>query len=105
MTRDTISRFNRDTFWLATGILGIVIFAALVLATREHQPNATPADQDLLLNANPARVSSAIAIGSDVSTGMNPGPGSNVDHEFDETPLQETPLRETISTQTEPANR
>ncbi len=28
MTRDTISRFNRDTVWLATGVLGTVIFAA-----------------------------------------------------------------------------
>ena len=61
MTRDTISRFNRDTVWLATGVLGTVIFAALVLAVQEHQPNATQVERDLLLNANPATVASVIA--------------------------------------------
>ena len=61
MTRDTISRFNRDTVWLATGVLGTVIFAALVLAAQEHQPNATQAERDLLLNANPPTVASVVA--------------------------------------------
>src|SRR5580700_9657511 len=37
-TSDVIRRFNRDTVWLATGVLGTVIFAALVLAVQEHQP-------------------------------------------------------------------
>jgi hypothetical protein len=31
VTIDTISKFNRDTVWLATGVLGTVVFAALVL--------------------------------------------------------------------------
>jgi hypothetical protein len=61
VTRDTISRFNRDTVWLATGVLGTVIFAALVLAVQEHQPNATQAERGLLLNASPATVASVIA--------------------------------------------
>ena len=61
MTGDTISRFNRDTVWLTTGVLGTVIFAALVLAVQEHQPKATEAERDLLLNANPATVASVIA--------------------------------------------
>jgi hypothetical protein len=61
VTRDTISRFNRETVWLATGVLGTVIFAALVLAVQEHQPNATQAERDLLLNANPATVASVVA--------------------------------------------
>jgi hypothetical protein len=34
VTRDTISKFNRDTVWLATGVLGTVVFAALMLAFR-----------------------------------------------------------------------
>ena len=29
--------FNRDTVWLATGVLGAVVFAALVLVVQEHQ--------------------------------------------------------------------
>jgi hypothetical protein len=61
VTRDTISRFNRDTVWLATGVFATVIFAALVLAVQEHQPNATQAERDLLLNANPPTVASVVA--------------------------------------------
>jgi hypothetical protein len=61
VTGDTISRFNRDTVWLTTGVLGTVIFAALVLAVQEHQPKATQAERDLLLNANPATVASVLA--------------------------------------------
>jgi hypothetical protein len=34
--------FNRNTMWVATGLLGTVIFAALVLAAQEHHP--LPAD-------------------------------------------------------------
>jgi hypothetical protein len=41
--------------------LGTVIFAALVLAVQEHQPKATQAERDLLLNANPAKVASVVA--------------------------------------------
>jgi hypothetical protein len=40
MKRDTISNFNRKTVWLATGVLGAVVFAALVLAIQEYQPKA-----------------------------------------------------------------
>jgi hypothetical protein len=60
-TSGMIRRFNRDTVWLATGVLGTVIFAALVLAVQEHQPNATQAERGLLLNASPATVASVIA--------------------------------------------
>lgn len=35
-----IKRFNRYTTWVATGLLGTVIFAALVLAFQERQPKA-----------------------------------------------------------------
>jgi hypothetical protein len=63
-----------------------VIFAALVLAAREHQPTPTQAARDRLLDANPARVSSVIAIGANA----NDESESGVDHGFAETPLQET---------------
>jgi hypothetical protein len=96
--RDTISRFNRDTVWLATGVLGALVFAALVLVVQKHQPNATQADRDLLLNANPARVSSVIAKSSSVNGEMTPRAGSGVDFEFNKTPVQENP-----SSQREPA--
>jgi hypothetical protein len=38
MTSDMVNRFNRDTRWLAIGLLGTLVFAALVLAVQlqEH---------------------------------------------------------------------
>jgi hypothetical protein len=86
--RDTIRKFNRDTFWLATGVLGAVIFTALVLAAREHQPTASRADPDLLLNANPARVSSVIAIRSKSEGEMSSESENSVYHELADNRLQ-----------------
>ena len=79
MTSDVISRFNRDTWWLAAGVLGTVIFAALMVAVQERQPKA-------------------VANTSNADSKMTPVPGSSVDHAFIETPPQEIP-----SSQTEPA--
>ena len=93
-----ISRFNRDTLWLATGVLGTVIFAAVMVAVQECQRKATEAERDLLLNANPATVAGVVANTSNADGKMTPGPGSSVDHAFTETPPQEIP-----SSQMEPA--
>jgi hypothetical protein len=93
-----IRRFNRDTVWLATGVLGTVIFAAVMVAVQECQRKATEAERDLLLNANPATVAGVVANTSNADGKMTPGPGSSVDHAFTETPPQEIP-----SSQTEPA--
>jgi hypothetical protein len=60
-TSSMISRFNRDTVWLATGVLGTVIFAAVMVAVQECQRKATEAERDLLLDANPATVASLVA--------------------------------------------
>jgi hypothetical protein len=98
VTRDTISKFNRETVWLATGVLGTVVFAALVLAVQEWQPKATQTERGLLLNASPATVASVIAKSSNSNGKMTPGRGSSVDHTLTETSLQEIP-----SAQTEPA--
>jgi hypothetical protein len=55
-----IKRLNRNTTWVATGLLGSVVFAALMVAFQERHPKAddlTEARQTrghLLLNANPA---------------------------------------------------
>ena len=68
MTRNTISRFNRETVWLATGVLGTVVFAALVLAVQERQAMVTQAERGLLLNASP-----------NSNAKMIPEPGSSVD--------------------------
>src|ERR1700730_10589714 len=97
-TSGMISRFNRDTVWLATGVLGTVIFAAVMVAVQECQRKATEAERDLLLNANPATVAGVVANTSNADGKMTPGPGSSVDHAFTETPPQEIP-----SSQMEPA--
>ncbi len=60
-TNDVLSRFNRDTEWLAKGILGAMVFAALVLAAQiqEGQPKAVDQPKEerqtggnALVNAN-----------------------------------------------------
>ena len=72
---DVIRRLNRDTTWVATGLLGAVIFAALVLALLECHPKADDLTKearqttgDLLLNANPAALSEVVG-SNEKSTG------------------------------------
>jgi hypothetical protein len=49
-----IRRFNRNSVWLATGILSALISAALMLAVQERQAKATDeaASGGALVNAN-----------------------------------------------------
>jgi hypothetical protein len=89
VTRDVIRRFNRDTTWLATGVLGALVLAALMLGVQEYQPNATQAERDSLLNANPSTVASVIAKTSNSTGNIIPGQGSSADHAFTDTPLPE----------------
>ena len=98
MTRDTISKFNRDTVWLAMGVLGTMVFAALVLAVEEWRPDASKTERGLLLNANPAAAGSVVAKSSKSDSKMTPGQGSSDEQAFTETPLPEIP-----SSQTKPA--
>jgi hypothetical protein len=98
VTGDVIKGYNRDTAWLAIGVLGAVVLAALMLAVEERQPKATQAERDLLPNANSATVGSVVAKSSNADGKMTHGPGSSVDHAFIETPPQEIP-----SSQMEPA--
>ena len=98
MTGDVIKGYNRDTAWLATGVLGAMVLAALMLAVEERQPKATQAERDLLPNANSATVESVVAKSSHSNGEMTPRAGIGVDPEFTETPPQEIP-----SLQMEPA--
>src|SRR5580704_13226827 len=81
-TSGMIRRFNRDTVWLAAGVLGAVSFAALVLAIQERQPKATQADRVFLLNPDSASLGSVVASTSNADSKMTPVPGSSVDHAF-----------------------
>ena len=91
MTGDVIKVYNRDTAWLATGVLGAVVLAALMLAVEERQPKAPQAELDLLPNANSATVESVVAKSSNVNGEMTPRAGIGVDPAFTETPPQEIP--------------
>ena len=91
MTRDVIRSFNRDTAWLATGVLGALFLAALMLAVEERQPKATQAERDFLPNANSATMESVVAKSSHANGKMTTESGSSVDHAFTETPPQEIP--------------
>ena len=98
MTSDVIRSYNRDTAWLATGVLAAVALAALLLGVGERQPKATQAERDLLTNANAATVESVFAKSSNSNCKMTPGSSSSVDYAFTKTPQQEIP-----SSQMEPA--
>jgi hypothetical protein len=82
LTGDVIRSFNRDTAWLATGVLGALVVAALTLAVQEYHPNVTQAGREFLLKANPAAAATLIAE-SPNSTGKT------------YTPLYEIPLGQT----------
>jgi hypothetical protein len=98
VTSDIIKGFNRDTGWLATGVLGFVIFAALVLAVQEYHPtNVNPtgksvqAGSDRLLDANVVIVESVVAKSS--SDKMASGEERGVDHAFNKASQQDDPHR------------
>src|ERR1700730_7399449 len=65
-----IKSFNRNTTWVAAGLLGSVVFAALMVALQERHAQADDITQEarqttgyLLANANAAAISKAV--GSD----------------------------------------
>jgi hypothetical protein len=94
VTSDTITKFNRDTVWLATGVLGTVVFAALVIAVQERQAVPTPAGRDFLFNPNFASVGSVIE-SPDSKDKMISGPGNSVDHALTETSPRKIPSSQT----------
>jgi hypothetical protein len=102
VTGDVIRSYNRDTAWLAAGVLGVVVLAALMLAVQEYQPKARQAERDPLLNANPATVASLIAQSSNSNGKMTSGSGRNIDPTFTEPPLQEIPSSEMEPAATSP---
>jgi hypothetical protein len=93
-THDVIRRFDRNTTWLATGLLGSVIFAALVLAVQELRPRAddlteeaTQTRGDLLLNANllnanPAALSEVVGSNGKSTGDITLGQATSADHGF-----------------------
>lgn len=105
MKSEMIERFNRETVWLATGVLGTVVFAALVLAVQERLPrkfNSTEervqAGGDLLQDSTSAALFKDVRLSGISSTGkMTSAQASSVDHA-----LTEISPKENRSSQIEP---
>ena len=95
MTSDIIRSFNRNTAWLATGVLSALIFAALTIAVKERQANTTQAGRDPLPNASFATIESVVPKSSNSNGTMNSESVSSVDHVFTEASLQEIPAAST----------
>jgi hypothetical protein len=81
--QNVILGFDRNTIWLATGLLGTVIFAALVLAVQERYPRAAYqaagtrlAADELFLNADPDALSAKST--GDIASGQ----ATNADRGF-----------------------
>ena len=88
-THKVVRRLNRDTTWLATALLGTVIFAALVLAVQERHPMAANLGEEarqtsgeLLLNASPAALSEVVGSSGKSTDEITPGQATNFDHGF-----------------------
>ena len=100
-TKDVIRRFNRDTGWLATLVVGAVVSAALVMAVLvpDRHPKAADlteesvqAGGDLLPNANSATLFKDAGLKAKKSTGEIPsGQASSVDHAFTEISPKDNP--------------
>ncbi len=98
-TNDVIRRFNRDTAWLATLLVGALVSAALMLAVlvQNRHPEAVElteegvqAGGDLLLKANSAMLFRDVGLKGKKSTGETTSRrASSVDHTFTEnSPLE-----------------
>jgi hypothetical protein len=83
---EVIKSFNRNTTWVATGLLAPVIFAAVMLALQERHAkadNLTKAERQttggLLLNANPAAISDIVGSNKESTGEITSGQATSVD--------------------------
>ena len=81
--------FNRNTIWVSTGLLGTVIFAALVLAVQERHPMAPNVGEEarqtsgeLLLNASPAALSEVVGSSGKSTDEITSGQATSSDDGF-----------------------
>jgi hypothetical protein len=86
-THEVIRRLNRDTTWVATGLLGAVIFAALVLALLECHPKADDLTKEARqttgsasLNANPSALGNVAGSNGQSTNEITSRQATSVDH-------------------------
>ena len=112
-TSDVIRSFNRDTARLAMLVVGVLVLAVLVLAAlvQEHHPKAAnlteearQAEDDFLLNSNPATRFTVVDLNGKSSTGkMTWKQATSPNRSFTEICPQENPsprMETAASTQT-----
>jgi hypothetical protein len=92
LTSDVIRRFNRDTGWLATLVVGALVFAVLVLAAlvQERYPKA-----DDLTEAAIQTEPGLLLNGKGSTDKLTSGQPSTVDHAFAESSPQQNPSSQT----------
>ena len=81
-----IKRFNRNTTWVATGLLAPVVFAALMVALQERHAKAynlteeaRQATVDPLVNGNPAAISDIVGSNEKSTTEIASGQATSID--------------------------
>jgi hypothetical protein len=109
-TYEVIRRLNRDTTWVATGLLGAVIFAALVLALLECHPKADDLTKEarqtkgsVSLNVNPSALGNVAGSNGQSTNEITSRQATSVDHGF--TPEIKHPNVQADATSWSPANR
>jgi hypothetical protein len=89
-TRNVMRRFNRNTMWVAMGLLSTVIFAALVLAVQERRAKAADppveavqAGRNVLLSTNVSTLTKDVGLTAKSPTGeISSGQATSVDNGF-----------------------
>jgi hypothetical protein len=90
---NVVREFNRNTTFLAAGLLGSLIFAALVLAQQEwHSKEQRQTSGNAVVNASPGTLSKALGLNAESSTGeLNSGQATSVLQTFAGIPSHENP--------------
>ena len=107
-----IARLNRNTTWVATGLLSSVIFAAVMVAVRDPHPETDDVKNvpqqfksDLLPNANPA-ADFSVAGSTEKSAGeITSGQATSVDFGFTSQTNHDRPAVQAIAISCSPAPR
>jgi hypothetical protein len=103
-TRNVMRRFNRDTTLVVTGLLGTVIFAALVLAVQEH--HLLPAEVaekemqthgEVLPNANPVGLSEVAGLNGKSTDKISLGQATSFDDGFTQAEINHADSQANVS--------
>ena len=80
---EVIKGFNRNTTWVATGLLGCLVFAALTVVVQERHAKAIEearqATVDRLVNANPAGISDIVGSNENSTAEIASGQATSVE--------------------------